>query len=75
MPNEPSKFNGDVIDLAVQIKELDLHRDTILTADTIGALDIALAALELSVDVLKCYVSDLKQRVGLEQQFIITEIN
>jgi hypothetical protein len=51
MPNEPSKFNGDVIDLAVQIKELDLHRDPILTADTIGDLGC---------------VTDLKRRVGLE---------
>jgi hypothetical protein len=35
MPNEPTKFNHDVIDVAVQITQLDLGRN--LMADTIGS--------------------------------------
>ena len=64
--NKFARFRTEVIDIAHQIVQLADHRDGLLQADTMSALDLALEALERSTDVLTVCVSGLKYRVGLE---------
>jgi hypothetical protein len=66
MPNTPTRFRREVIDIADQLRELGMHREGLLGADTMRALDSALEGVEGSVDMLKSCVSGLRYRVGLK---------
>jgi hypothetical protein len=63
--NKP-RFRNEVHDIANQLMHLMEHRERLLEAETIWALDSALEAMEHGVDILKACVSGLKYRVGLQ---------
>jgi hypothetical protein len=66
MPNEPTRFRGEVVDITNQITRLGEHRACLLEADTITGLDRALEGLAGSMNVLKACVAVLKYNVGLQ---------
>jgi hypothetical protein len=66
MPNKPARFRREVVDIADQLTQLGVHREGLLGADTIRALDTALEGVQHSVDVLKVCVAVLKYNVGLQ---------
>jgi hypothetical protein len=66
MPNTPTRFLSEVIDIADQLTQLSEHRQGLLQACTMSALDTALERVEQSVDILKACVTVLKYNVGLQ---------
>jgi hypothetical protein len=54
------------VDIADQLTQLGGHREGLLEADNMRALDRALERVEHSMDILKGCVSGLRYRVGLQ---------
>ena len=66
MPNEPTRFRREVVDITNQITRLGVHQQRLLEADTMAALGMALQGLDDSMNVLKGSVAVLKYNVGLQ---------
>jgi hypothetical protein len=66
MPNEPTRFRREVVDITNQITRLGEHRAGLLEADTMSGLDRAVEGLADSMNVLKACVAVLKYNVGLQ---------
>jgi hypothetical protein len=63
---QSSRFHNEVVDIAHQIAQLADQRDGLLSAQSLGSLELALESLERSVDTLIVCVAGLKYRARLQ---------
>jgi hypothetical protein len=67
--NQPTnRIRNEVADIADQLAQLYEHRERLLQADSMGAVDQALEDIEHSMDVLEVCVAALKSRIGLQRE-------
>src|SRR5438477_932221 len=67
--NQPTnRIRSEVADIADQLAQLYEHRERLLQADSMAALDQALEDIEHSMDVLEVCVAALKSRIGLQRE-------